>query len=313
MTGTEVERVERHGVSALEHFVVGKVLEAAAAPRRRPPQRLPGRRRRRRAEPDRLRRAERRRRPDRRGGQARRGHARRHQAQGGQAPRPAVQRHDPRRGRGGDRHRPRRDHGARQTSCRPGTPLAERAADRHRRAAARGHARTGRTAWASTASPARSTPPPARRWRQPPWAEDPAVRRASSTRSRITVECPDLCPRFTARAFEDVTIGPSPAWLKARLMAAGQRPISNVVDITNYVMLLTGQPLHAFDLDRIAGGAADRAHAPRDGETMRDARRPDPDARRRDGADRRRRRPDLDRRRDGRRPLRGRRPTPPGC
>ena len=53
--------------------------------------------------------------------------------------------------------------------------------------------------------------------------------------------------------FEDVKIGPSPRWLKARLMAAGQRPISNVVDITNYVMLLTGQPLHAFDLDRVAG------------------------------------------------------------
>ena len=69
----------------------------------------------------------------------------------------------------------------------------------------------------------------------------------------ITVECPDLCPRFTARAFEDVKIGPSPRWLKARLMAAGQRPISNVVDITNYVMLVTAQPLHAFDLDRIAG------------------------------------------------------------
>src|SRR5205085_2109062 len=69
----------------------------------------------------------------------------------------------------------------------------------------------------------------------------------------ITVECPDLCRRFTARVFEEVKIGPSPPWLKARLMAAGQRPISNVVDITNYVMLVTGQPLHAFDLDRVAG------------------------------------------------------------
>ncbi|MDW5598199.1 phenylalanine--tRNA ligase subunit beta [Conexibacter stalactiti] len=69
----------------------------------------------------------------------------------------------------------------------------------------------------------------------------------------VTVET-DRCPRFTARVFENVTVGPSPYWLKARLMAAGQRPISNVVDITNYVMLLTGQPLHAFDLDRVAGG-----------------------------------------------------------
>ena len=69
----------------------------------------------------------------------------------------------------------------------------------------------------------------------------------------IVVEAPDLCPRFTARAFDDVTLGPSPPWLKARLMACGQRPINNVVDITNYVMLLTGQPMHAFDLDRIEG------------------------------------------------------------
>jgi phenylalanyl-tRNA synthetase beta chain len=65
---------------------------------------------------------------------------------------------------------------------------------------------------------------------------------------------PEVCLRFMVRVFEDVRIGPSPLWLKARLNAAGQRPISNVVDITNYVMLATGQPLHAFDLDRVRGG-----------------------------------------------------------
>ncbi len=69
----------------------------------------------------------------------------------------------------------------------------------------------------------------------------------------IRVEDPDLCSRYTARVLTDVTVGPSPAWLRARLEAAGMRAISNVVDITNYVMLLTGQPLHAFDLDRVRG------------------------------------------------------------
>ncbi|MBJ7331086.1 MAG: phenylalanine--tRNA ligase subunit beta [Solirubrobacteraceae bacterium] len=70
----------------------------------------------------------------------------------------------------------------------------------------------------------------------------------------IDVQVPELCPRFTAIVYDDVQIGPSPLWLKARLAAAGQRSINNVVDITNYAMLLTGQPLHAFDLDQIAGG-----------------------------------------------------------
>jgi phenylalanyl-tRNA synthetase beta chain len=87
---------------------------------------------------------------------------------------------------------------------------------------------------------------------EPPWAHDPGTD-GDPGAITISVDCPDLCPRFTARVFEDVEIKPSPPWLKARLMAAGQRPISNVVDITNYVMLLTGQPLHAFDLDRVAG------------------------------------------------------------
>ena len=85
-----------------------------------------------------------------------------------------------------------------------------------------------------------------------PWADDPGAP-GEVAGAKVVVDCPELCPRFTARVFEDVEIGPSPLWLKARLMAAGQRPISNVVDITNYVMLLTGQPLHAFDLDRVHG------------------------------------------------------------
>jgi phenylalanyl-tRNA synthetase beta chain len=87
----------------------------------------------------------------------------------------------------------------------------------------------------------------------PPWAEDPGSS-GEVTDAAVEIQCPEQCLRFTGRVFTDVKIGPSPLWLKARLMAAGQRPISNVVDITNYVMLLTGQPLHAFDLDRITGG-----------------------------------------------------------
>ncbi|MGO9889759.1 MAG: phenylalanine--tRNA ligase subunit beta [Solirubrobacteraceae bacterium] len=99
-----------------------------------------------------------------------------------------------------------------------------------------------------------------------PWRDDPG-RPGEVAGAQVVVECPDLCPRFTARVFEDVKIGPSPLWLKARLMAAGQRPISNVVDITNYVMLLTGQPLHAFDLDRVEGATLTVRRA-RDGEQI---------------------------------------------
>ena len=86
-----------------------------------------------------------------------------------------------------------------------------------------------------------------------PWEADPGSP-GDVEGVRIEVEDPELCPRFTARRFEDVKIGPSPWWLKAALMASGQRPINNVVDITNYAMLLTGQPLHAFDWDLVAGG-----------------------------------------------------------
>jgi phenylalanyl-tRNA synthetase beta chain len=92
---------------------------------------------------------------------------------------------------------------------------------------------------------------------QEPWAEDTPAEGEGEVADYASVEVkvPELCPRFTARVFTDVKIGPSPPWLQARLMAAGQRPINNVVDVTNYAMLLTAQPLHAFDLDRVPGGA----------------------------------------------------------
>ena len=70
--------------------------------------------------------------------------------------------------------------------------------------------------------------------------------------TRVTIEDPDLCPRYTARLIEGITIGPSPAWLQDRVRSVGMRPINNVVDITNFVMMELGQPLHAFDFDRLA-------------------------------------------------------------
>jgi phenylalanyl-tRNA synthetase beta chain len=70
----------------------------------------------------------------------------------------------------------------------------------------------------------------------------------------ITIEDFEGCPRYIGRLFRDVRIGDSPPWLKARLTAAGMRPISNVVDVTNYVMLALGNPLHAFDFDTLGGG-----------------------------------------------------------
>ena len=102
-----------------------------------------------------------------------------------------------------------------------------------------------------------------------PWAEDaPAEGEGeASDYGSVTVDVPELCPRFTARVFTDVTVGPSPLWLQARLAAAGQRPINNVVDITNYVMLLTAQPLHAFDLDKVPGGEL-VVRSAREGEKM---------------------------------------------
>jgi len=69
----------------------------------------------------------------------------------------------------------------------------------------------------------------------------------------VEVQAPDLCPRYAARVVKDVKIGPSPKWMKERLQAAGVRSINNIVDITNYVMLEYGQPMHAFDKRTIRG------------------------------------------------------------
>ena len=88
----------------------------------------------------------------------------------------------------------------------------------------------------------------------PPPTAGPAVGGAPTEEAvAVAVADPDLCPRYAAQVIRGVTVGDSPAWLKARLTHAGMRPISNVVDVTNYVMLAWGQPLHAFDAGKIRG------------------------------------------------------------
>lgn len=85
----------------------------------------------------------------------------------------------------------------------------------------------------------------------------PQVKAACSEQSAalasVTIDAPDLCYRYCGRVVKNVKVAPSPAWLRRRLRCAGVRPINNIVDITNYVMLELGQPMHAFDLDQVAG------------------------------------------------------------
>ncbi len=265
MTGTEVERIERHGVGALEHFVVGKVLEAGPHP-----------------DADRLSVCV----VDAGDGEPRQivcgapnvaaGQTVAVAKPGAVMPDGTTLRKAKLRGQESDGMILAEDELAIGTEhagiivlsdngLAPGTPLEEAlpiatdvlvlevTPNRPDCLAIYGVAREVHAATEAPLSP-------------PPWTDDPHPD-GDVGQVRIEVQCPELCPRFTARVFEDVNIGPSPTWLKARLMAAGQRPISNVVDITNYVMLLTGQPLHAFDLDRVAGAelTVRRAH---DGETV---------------------------------------------
>ncbi|TML16320.1 MAG: phenylalanine--tRNA ligase subunit beta, partial [Actinobacteria bacterium] len=98
----------------------------------------------------------------------------------------------------------------------------------------------------------------------------------------ITVDDFAGCPRYIGRLFREVTVGPSPVWLKTRLHSAGMRPISNVVDATNYVMLALGNPLHAFDLSALAGAKIIVRRA-----------KPDETIRTLDGVERRLQEPDL--------------------
>ena len=69
----------------------------------------------------------------------------------------------------------------------------------------------------------------------------------------LSIDAPDLCPQYTARVIRNVKIAPSPQWMTRRLEAIGVRPINNVVDVTNYVLFEMGQPLHAFDFDKVGG------------------------------------------------------------
>jgi len=100
----------------------------------------------------------------------------------------------------------------------------------------------------------------------------PEFKRPVNTRNEapanlVTVEAPDLCLRYTARIIRGVTIKESPDWLKERLTAVGLRPINNVVDVTNYVLMELGQPLHVFDLANLEGGRIVVRRA-RDGEAI---------------------------------------------
>ena len=83
----------------------------------------------------------------------------------------------------------------------------------------------------------------------------------------VEVEATDLCPRYTARLVKNIKIEPSPAWMRERLHAAGVRPINNIVDITNYVMLEYGQPMHAFDYSCLKDGKI-VVRRPKDGECI---------------------------------------------
>ena len=88
---------------------------------------------------------------------------------------------------------------------------------------------------------------------KPPIVKETGNREDANDYVKVTVEDPDLCPRYCARVVKNIKIAPSPKWMQRRLASNGIRPINNIVDITNYVMEEYGQPMHAYDYDTIAG------------------------------------------------------------
>ena len=93
-----------------------------------------------------------------------------------------------------------------------------------------------------------------------------AVPQQEAGPGEIRIEAPALCPYYSARRIEGVKVGPSPDWLRRRLESVGLRPINNIVDITNFVLMEMGQPLHAFDAARLSGGII--ARSAREGESL---------------------------------------------
>jgi phenylalanyl-tRNA synthetase beta chain len=102
----------------------------------------------------------------------------------------------------------------------------------------------------------------------PPAPDDPAIVDVESV--DVTIEDLDGCPRYIGRVFRDVAVGASPQWLRSRLYLADMRSLSNVVDATNYVLHVWGNPLHAFDRSKLAGGRIVVRRA-RPGESLRGA------------------------------------------
>ena len=134
----------------------------------------------------------------------------------------------------------------------PGTPIASGAPASRTCSSRSTSPPTGPTPSPTWASPARWRPRWGRRSKRPaaaPREEGPPAAEAVAVR----IEAPEKCARYAARVVEGVTIGPSPLWLQRRLERCGIRAISNVVDVTNLVLLELGHPLHAFDLDKVAG------------------------------------------------------------